>query len=384
MAFLMGPRQVGKTTLSLDVAKNWDQSFYFNWDNSAERLLFIEGPPAIAAQVNLDQLSNEIPILIFDEIHKFGKWKNFLKGFFDKYEKKSKIIVTGSARLNVYKRGGDSLMGRYFYYRVHPLSVAEITSPFVIDEEIRNAPKAISDEDWEALIHFGGFPEPFAQRSKSFSKRLQKMRKDQLFYEDIRDGTRIQEIAQMEMLAELLRMQAAQSLDYQSLAKKVRVSVDTVRRWIEVLKSFYFCFSIQPWTKNITRSLLKEPKLYLWDWSLVENEGQRNENLIASHLLKAVHFWTDCGLGDYGLYYLRTKEQHEVDFVVTKNDKPWFLVEVKSNKVGLSKDLYRFQKETQAKHAFQVTISLPYVDRNCFEETKPIIVPARTFLSQLV
>jgi len=282
------------------------------------------------------------------------------------------------------KKGGDSLMGRYFYYRIHPLSVAEIVTPNVIESEIRTTPKAISDEDWEALIEFGGFPEPFVQRSKSFSKRLQTMRKDQLFHEDIRDGTRIQEIAQMEVLAEILNRQAAQSLDYQSLAKKVRVSVDTIRRWIEVLKSFYFCFSIQPWSKNITRSLLKEPKLYLWDWSLVEEEGQRNENFIASHLLKAVHFWTDRGMGDYSLYYIRTKEQKEVDFVVTKDGKPWFLVEVKTKKNSLSKDLFRFQKETGAPHAFQVTLDLPYVEKNCFDEMEPVIVPARTFLSQLV
>lgn len=129
----------------------------------------------------------------------------------------------------MYKKDGDSLMGRYFYYRIHPLSVAEIVSPDLIPHEIRE-PKAISNEDWNALIKFGGFPEPFIQRSKNFSKRLQNMRKDQFFYEDIRDGTRIQEIAQMELLAELLQKQAAQSFDYQSLAKKVRVSVDTLRR----------------------------------------------------------------------------------------------------------------------------------------------------------
>ncbi len=384
MAFLMGPRQVGKTTLSLDVAKKWPEYFYFNWDNPAERLLFIEGPSAIASQVNLDEIKQEIPILIFDEIHKFGKWKTFLKGFFDKYEKETKMIVTGSARLNVYKKGGDSLMGRYFYYRIHPLSVAEIVAPHIIENEIRTDPKPISDEDWNALLEFGGFPEPFVQRSKSFSKRLQAMRKDQLFSEDIRDATRIQEIAQMQLLAELLQKQAARSLDFQSLAKKVRVSTDTIRRWIEVLKSFYFCFSIQPWSKNITRSLLKEPKLYLWDWSLVEDVGQRNENFIANHLLKAIHFWNDRGMGDYGLYYLRTKEQKEVDFVVTKNNKPWFLVEAKTKKNSISRDLYRFQNETKAPHAFQVTLDLPFVSKNCFEETKPIIVPARTFLSQLV
>ncbi len=384
MAFLMGPRQAGKTTLSLEAAGEWPVHFYFNWDNPAERLLFLEGVGAIAKQAGLGEIQETKPILIFDEIHKFGKWKNFLKGFFDLYEKAARIIVTGSSRLNIYKRGGDSLMGRYFYYRIHPLSVAEIVAPEWNEEEIRPVPKPVSDGDWAALLEHGGFPEPFIQRSLPFSRRWKSIRKDQLFREDIRDGTRIQELAQLELLAELLRNQAAQSMDYLSLSKKVGVAIDTVRRWVEVLKSFYYCFSLQPWSKNIARSLLKEPKIYLWDWALVEEEGHRHENLVASHLLKAVHFWTDQGLGDYGLYYLRTKDQHEVDFLVTKEKKPWFLVEVKSKAKGLSPALYRFQEETGAPHAFQIAFDLPFVNKNCFEEKGPILVPARTFLSQLV
>jgi predicted AAA+ superfamily ATPase len=383
MVFLMGPRQVGKTTLSLESATQVPKYFYLNWDNPTDKLLFIEGPKAVAAQANLDELSAELPVLIFDEIHKYGKWKNFLKGFFDLYEKKAKIIVTGSARLNIYKRGGDSLMGRYFYYRVHPLTVAEITTPYLIDEEIR-LPTPISDEDWKALLEHGGFPEPFVQRSTSFSHRLRTIRQDQLFREDIRDGTRIQEIGQLQILAEILRQQAAQSMDYQSLSKKVGVSVDTIRRWLEVLKSFYYCFSLKPWSKNITRSLIKEPKLYLWDWSLVDDEGHRNENLVAGHLHKAVHFWNDQGLGEYELYYLRTKDKLEADFLVVKNKKPWFIVEVKTKAKGLSPALYHFQKETGAAHAFQIAFDLPFVKKNCFEMQDPVLVPARTFLSQLV
>ncbi|MGC1878007.1 MAG: AAA family ATPase [Rhabdochlamydiaceae bacterium] len=384
MIFLMGPRQVGKTTVSLEAATGWKRHFYFNWDNPAERLLFLEGPHAIAQQSGLLELSDEIPLLIFDEIHKFGKWKNFLKGFFDSYEKKTKIIVTGSARLNVYKKGGDSLMGRYFYYRIHPLSVGEIASPQFFKGEIRKQPLPITEEDWTALLHHGGFPEPFVQRSDTFSQRWQSIRKDQLFREDIRDSTRIQELAELELLAEILRSQAAQAMDYQSLSKKVGVSIDTIRRWIEVLKSFYYCFSIQPWSKNITRSLLKEPKLYLWDWALIDDEGHRHENLIASHLLKAVHFWSDQGLGDFGLYYLRTKDKVETDFAVTRNGSIWFLVEVKTKAKGLSPALYHFQKETNASHAFQVAFDLPFVDKDCFSEKGPLLVPAKTFLSQLV
>jgi len=256
-------------------------------------------------------------------------------------------------------------------------------TPHIIDNEI-GVPQPINDADWNALLEYGGFPEPFIQRSKAFSNRLRTLRKEQLFREDIRDSTRIQELGQLELLAEILKIQAAQSLSYQSLAQRVGVSIDTVRRWIEVLKSFYYCFSIHPWSKNITRSLIKEPKLYLWDWSLVDDEGHRYENLVACHLLKAVHFWTDCGMGEYGLYYLRTKDQIEVDFLVTKNDKPWFLVEVKTKAKGVSSALHHFQKATQAPHAFQVAFDLPFVQKNCFDELAPILVPARTFLSQLV
>ncbi len=383
MVFMMGPRQTGKTTLSLEASGEYLNHSYFNWDNPAEKLLFLEGVKAIAKQAGLDQLHAEKPVLVFDEIHKFGKWKNFLKGFFDLYEKTARIIVTGSSKLDIYKRGGDSLMGRYFYYRIHPLSVAEIVSPEWTETELRS-PRAISDEDWTALLMHGGFPEPFLQRSSHFSRRWKSTRKEQLFREDIRDGTRIQELAQLELLADLLLSQAAQAMDYFSLSKKVGVSADTIRRWIKVLKSFYYCFSIQPWSKNVARSLIKEPKLYLWDWSLIEDEGQRHENLVASHLLKAVHYWTDLGLGEFDLYYLRTKDQHEVDFLVTKEKKPWFLVEVKTKAKGLNSALYRFLEETNASHAFQVAFDLPFIQKDCFEEKGPILVPARTFLSQLV
>lgn len=384
MVFLMGPRQVGKTTLSMSFLENKDNGHYFNWDRLDHRLLFLEGPEATAKQAELKMLTKTKPILVFDEIHKFKRWKLFLKGFFDTYEKNIKMIVTGSAKLDTYKKGGDSLMGRYFYYRVHPLSVAEITSPDLIQEEIRKNPKKITDEDWDALLTHGGFPEPFSQRSLQFSRRWQKTRKDQLFKEDVRDETKIQEIALIELLAEILKLQAAQSMDYQSLAKKVGVSIDTIKRWLEVLKSFYYCFSLQPWSKNVSRSLIKEPKLYLWDFSLVESIGPRLENLVACHLLKAVHFWNDRGIGEYGLFYLRTKDKQETDFIVVKNGKPWFIVEVKAKSKGLCPALFHFQKETGAKHAFQICFNSPFVEQDCFTETGPIIVPAATFLAQLV
>jgi hypothetical protein len=387
MIFLVGPRQVGKTTISLEIAEDRKRSYYLNWDDQKDRKLILGGAEAVAHGLELEmaEAGSGIPLIIFDELHKYRKWKTFLKGFYDKYSKKVQIIVTGSARLDIYKAGGDSLMGRYFLYRVHPFSVAEILHPKTRDTEIESHPKKIKDLDFESLFKFGGFPDPFLKRDPFFYNQWKRLRFQQLFTEDLRDLTMIQDLGQMQILAELLQQQAGRLTSYQSLANKVNVSVDTVRRWIQVLKSFYYCFTIQPWTKNITRSLLKEPKIFLWDWSLVEDEGARKENFIGSHLLKAVHYWTDCGFGEFGLYFLRDKEKREVDFLVTKDKKPWFLVEVKSaeNK-GLSKSLFYYQEATKAPHAFQVVFDMDYVEANCFSFNEPVIVSAKTFLSQLI
>jgi predicted AAA+ superfamily ATPase len=384
MVFLSGPRQVGKTTTSLEASSESPLHYYFNWDNEDHRALIIEGPQAIARQTKLDELRKTLPILVFDEIHKYRNWKRFLKGFFDTYEKKCRILVTGSARLDIYKRGGDSLMGRYFLYRLHPLSIREITDPHLPDQEIQQ-PREIDSADYEALLTYGGFPEAYLKRNKAFFNHWKRLRVEQLFREDIRDLSRIQEIGQIQLLAEFLQEEASHALNYSNLAAKIKVSAPTLQRWIELLKNLYFCFTIQPWSKNLSRSLIKEPKIYLWNWALIEDPGARLENFVASHLYKAIQFWTDRGYGDYGLYYLRDKDKREVDFLVTKNRKPWFLVEAKSSgDRGISRWLYYYQEKLKVPHAFQVGFDLPYVDQDCFEAKGPLIVPAKTLLSQLI
>ncbi|MEA3347225.1 MAG: ATP-binding protein [Candidatus Auribacterota bacterium] len=384
MVFLIGPRQAGKTTVSL-MAKEFSSQFsYLNWDNLDHRKIILDGVNSVACFAGLDKLTSEVPIVVFDEIHKYGKWKTFLKGFFDTYKGKVKIIVTGSSRLDTYKKGGDSLMGRYFPYRLHQLSMAELEQVNLSGKEI-SKPFQSKSHDFEKLIKNGGFPEPFIKNNSRFLNRWKTLRQEQLIREDIRDLSRIQELGQIELLAEILKHQAGQLTNYSSLANKVNVSSDTIRRWIKTLQSFFYCFTVQPWSKNIPRSLIKEPKTYLWDWTGVDEEGSRVENLVASHLLKAVHYWTDCGLGQYTLYFIRDKEKREVDFLVSKDKKPWFLVEVKlSPKSGISKNLTYFQDKIKAKHAFQVVFDMEYVSKDCFKHTKPIIVPARTFLTQLV
>jgi len=381
MAFVTGPRQVGKTTTCLGFAKD---VAYLNWDNHSHRILISKGADAVAAELRLQELRSGPVTVVFDELHRSSRWKSFLKGFFDVYGKKTQIVVTGSSRLDTFQRGGDSLMGRYFLYRMHPLSIAEIVRPRLIEQEIQD-PIRIDDAAFGDLFQYGGFPEPFLKANSRFANRWQRLRQQQLLREDVRDLTRVQEIDQLQILAELIRQQSGQMTNYSTLANQINVSVDTVQRWLATLESLHYCFIIRPWFANVAKSLRKTPKTYLRDWSAVEDRGARIETLVANHLLKAVQWWEDLGLGEYRLFYLRDKEKREVDFLVVKGKKPWFLVEVKaSGSKQLGKSLYHFQRQTKAAHAFQLALDLDYVEANCFTHHEPVIVPARTLLSQLV
>lgn len=389
MIFLTGPRQVGKTTLSKQCAERKYTSRYLNWDNIADREVMLAGTPAL---INLFPAQNILTdtqkpqLLIFDELHKYSRWKSLLKGYFDQLSPNYKFIVTGSAKLNVYRRGGDSMMGRYLLHRIHPFSLAECLhfADINLQKETR-APKKPSEEIWQNLFYFGGFPEPFLKADERFAKQWHKLRQEQLFHEDLRDLKQIHEISQIELLAELLKHQVGSTVKYSELAKKIRVSEPTTRQWIDALNQIYYCFSIKPWSNNVTRSLLKEPKIYLWDWSIIDDKGARIENFVACHLLKAVHFWTDAGLGDYDLHYLRDKDKREVDFLITKNKKPWLLLEAKASaNHSLNPHLLHFAKQINPSHVLQAAYDLPYVNKDCFALEKPMIVPLQTLLSQLV
>ncbi len=381
MAFVSGPRQVGKTTTCRSLSHA-----YFNWDNTDDRSQIVKGPAFIAEQLELGKLHKNPPVALFDELHKFKRWKQFLKGFFDTYADRLHIIVTGSSRMDVYRRGGDSLMGRYFLYRMHPLSIAEILAQEVPDaKEIIRQPKPIPNREFSALWEHGGYPEPFLKRDPRFSRRWQSLRRQQLLREDIRDLTQIQQLDQLELLVNILSSQSARQITYSTLSSQIQITIDTVRRWIYTLCNLHLGFLVRPWYKNVSRSLRKEPKWFLRDWSLIEDPGARAETLIACHLLKAVEGWTDLGLGEFHLGYLRDKEQKEVDFIVTQDGKPWFLVEAKSADTKISPALRYYQNQLKVPLAFQVVLDTDYVDASCFQSPgSPLIVPARTFLSQLL
>jgi hypothetical protein len=377
MAFVVGARQVGKTTVCLALGE-----VYLNWENETNRDLILAGPEAVARHAGLTELQAKPPVLVFDEIHKYGHWKRFLKGFFDTYESQCRIVVTGSSRLDVYQRGGDSLMGRYFLYRMHPFSVGELAATSD-PKPLFRAPVLIPDSDWHALLHFGGFPEPFCRRSDSFSLRWRDMRRRQMLREDIRDMTRIQELDQLAALEQVLSARSGDQLVYSALAKQVRVSEMTIQSWISTLCSMHHGFLVRPWHKNLNRTLRKEPKWYLRDWSGLKDAGKRAETLVACHLLKAVEYWTDTGQGRFELRYLRDKEKREVDFVIVRDEKPWFLVEAKLADRVISPALEYYQKQTGVQHAFQAVVDMPFVDADCFSHGGPVVVPARTLLAQL-
>jgi len=377
--FLCGPRQVGKTTIAAHLQKYYTLSTYLTWDSPSDRRKILEERIPFLETNNLEK-----PLVILDEIHKYQDWKNLLKAIIDKHKHHINFLVTGSSRLNVYRRGGDSLMGRYFLYNVHPFSVAEIVhGDGEWNEEIR-PPKEISQEAWNNLLLFGGFPRPFLAGDQRTFHRWSRQRLERLLQEEIRELVQIHQIKQMEMMCLMLTEQAGNLVSYTSLANSIRVSDQTVRKWMGTLDEFYYCFTLQPWFQNVSRSLVKNPKAYLHDWSAITDKGRRYENFIAVHLLKAVHFWTDCGFGHFQLHYLRDRDQREVDFLITRDHKPWILLEVKSSpSEPLSQNLLHFQAQLNAPHVFQVAMEAPYVDYNCFTINKPVTVPAKTFLSQL-
>lgn len=391
MLFLIGPRQVGKTTTSRAAGAQRSHSRYLNWDNLDHRTPIMAGPGRLASELQLDLLRDEAPLLVLDELHKYPSWRTLLKGFFDTYGDRCDILATGSARLSVFNVGGDSLMGRYFEYRMHPLSVGELAwvengapePPHLEPGKRRPAP--IPREAWETLLRFGGFPEPFLKAEDRFSVRWRRLRHRQLLREDLRDLTRIQETTKVEMLAQLLAAQAGQLSSYTSFSNGIDASIDSVKRWIETLEALYYGYSVRPWYRNLARALRKEPKYFLWDWAQVKDPGFRFENLVGSALLKAVHFWTDHGWGEFELRFVRDKGKREVDFLVIRDDQPWMLVEAKkSARPGLSPSLAHFHAELGTTHALQVAEDLDYIDRDVFQLRRPTIVPALTFLSQLV
>ncbi|OGI29426.1 MAG: hypothetical protein A2288_03850 [Candidatus Moranbacteria bacterium RIFOXYA12_FULL_44_15] len=349
MVFVGGPRQVGKTTLSRLIGEEKFSPFvYLNWDSPEDKKTILSS-----------SFDREAKLIIFDEIHKYHKWKNYIKGQFDKYKERFSIIVTGSARLDLYKKGGDSMVGRYYYFRLHPFSLAELLFPEVANLEPFSEPNFKENKEsfsnFQKLLSFGGFPESFLKEDKEVWRRWHNQRVERIVKEDIRDIENVKNLSLLQVLINELPARVGSLLSLNSLREDLEVAYGTVKLWIDVLERFYYHYRIYPYTAKTIRSLKKESKLYLWDWSQVPNEGAKLENMVGSHLLKLCHYLYDAKGHKAELFYLRDIEQREVDFLVTIDKKPWMAVEVKNANHKVSKSLKYFREKLKIPFCYQMT-----------------------------
>jgi hypothetical protein len=372
MVFIGGPRQVGKTTFAVNIVANEFKSHaYYNWDNREDRKKILQS----VWPGNAD-------LIILDEIHKYKNWKNLIKGEYDKLKSKYKFLITGSARLDIYRRGGDSLLGRYHYYRLHPFSLAEflnIKNKIGIFKTILLHEDSY-DEEFEALFNFGGFPEPLLRGSARFLRRWHNEKVERMFREDIRDIEQIRDLGSMKLLSDILPDRVGSLLSINSIREDLEVSHRAVTHWLNILETFYYHFRIYPFARKKIRSIKKDPKLYLWDWSEIEDPAIRFENLVAVHLLKLCHFLYDYEGYRAELFFLRNVDKKEVDFLVTIDRKPWFAVETKLSFNDVAKSIHYFKERLNIPHTYQV-VKEPGV--NLFINGVYVVSAAR-FLSSLV
>jgi len=390
MIFLAGPRQVGKTTF----ARMWLESVgsedtYFNWDDPSVMMEYKKNPLYFRNVVDEKIKNRPIP-LVFDEIHKHTAWRDILKGLYDTNRLRMRLLVTGSAHLGFVRKSGDSLVGRHFSYQMFPLGLPEVVGDFshVIQDDLpvadgeflarlaREADTKAAIEGLEQLLKFGGFPEPLLKGSDRFHRRWQNDYKALLTKEEVRDFSRIQDIRGLETMVEILPTKVGSNLSIPSLVDVLNVSHKTITNWIEVLKGVYLVFTIASWHRNIKRSIIKEKKLYFFEWSLLSDSGSRFENFLAVNLLRMAVRFTEIGLGNFEVYYIRDKEKREVDFALVKDNKPVALFEAKEGDSSISKSGRFFSKKLNVP-LFQIVHKTKKVEAfpgNCF------VIPASNFL----
>jgi uncharacterized protein len=358
MVFVGGPRQVGKTTLALAILGAADERHrgYLNWDDPRARPSLMRG---------------EIPggqrIIVLDEIHKFRRWRSLVKGLYDAHRSEVTFLVTGSARLELYRKGGESLQGRYHAYRLHPFSLRELSS-------------TPSSDDLTQLLRLGGFPEPLLSGSERTLRRWHRERMDRVVRQDIRDLENVRDLGLVELLAEELPSRVGAPLSVGNLRELLQVAHETAERWVSILEAMYVCFRIPPFGDSRIRAVRKEQKLYLYDWSQVPTPGERFENLVASQLLKYCHYQEDAEGYRMELRFIRDTDGREVDFVVLRDRKALFAVECKTGEKAVSAAARYFRARTPIPLFYQVHLG----DRDYGNASTDVrVLPFITFCREL-
>lgn len=349
MRFITGPRQAGKTTIAKQQLAHAGGGLYYNWDNKEVRARYREGGDLIAA--DLLKSGRRAAWACFDEIHKMPRWKNILKDYFDAHEGKVKFIVTGSARLDMFRSAGDSLSGRYFLFNLNPLTLAEVSgAPFSAILPGKDAlaylrtaaARAVSPKaELAGLLKFGGFPEPFLKASGIFHKKWTETYLEQVVDQDLRDLTRIQQLESVKRLLLLMPSKIGSPLSINSLREDLEVNYLTARNYIDHLCKTCVLFKVPPYSRKISSLVKKEQKVYFYDWTLAGDEGAKFENYAAAELKARVDLWNDSQDDRYALHFVRSRDGLETDFLITRNGAPWLLCEAKLSAQGVASHHHR-------------------------------------------
>lgn len=348
MVFMAGPRQAGKTTLAHLIAETYPNRLYFNYDIIENKRQLV-AHPRFYEEVNRRDHSR--PLIVLDEIHKYHDWKNYLKSVYDRDSERFRFLVSGSGRLDVYQKGGDSLAGRYVLFHLWPFTLAEWADRAPALETFLKDPQRVSLEReketrrlWESLRRWSGFPEPCLRGQDEFYTLWARNYKRQILREDIRSLVVVQKADQMELLLSVLPSRVGSPVAMDNLARDIGVSFDSVKNWLDVFEDFFLVFRLSPWTKKIARAILKEKKVYFLDYAGIPSAGARFENMVALELWRAVNCWNAHGKGNFALHYVRTREKEEVDFLVADGGRPLFLVETKLGEEHAAGPLKKLQR----------------------------------------
>ena len=340
MRFIAGPRQTGKTTLAQSIlAMNRSENLYFNWDLREVRDRFKADFGFFETPLRDARSEGHLPWVCFDEIHKMPRWKDILKSYFDKHEAEARFLVTGSARLDWFRRSGDSLAGRYFLFHLSPLTLSEAVGSLLAEPESSEGAHEFMEKktglvkyEEEALSHllnYSGFPEPFLKADAPFYRRWQRDMVDRLTREDVRDLTRILDVEHVATLVQILPDRVGSPLSLNALREDIGIGYSAVRSAVSALQLTYAFFLISPYSRNIARTVKKEKKGYFFDWGRCTDPAKRFENYVACELKALTDLWHDQGIGDFSLMYVRARDGKETDFLVTRNNEPWCLFEAK-------------------------------------------------------